>query len=193
MSRQPLRLLPVLAAAATLAACEAETRITKYHPFFANMPDARTGQPPVGGRDTAFTDPGAVPDDRTIIKNRDGSVTLVSKSVRQLMRHLERTLDDGKQDDLIFEQLIAEETKKYIRSEGTDPKEYVAYLHECRRDIGLFFARMPVGEHSPTVVFEPTGDKQYCVRLTGASANGVRFTKLWVALEKGTFKLLWLS
>lgn len=175
------------------SACTPEEKVVRYKPFLSGIPDAKTGMPVVTGPGDSVAISAEDTDNTGIIKNRDGSTTLVTKSVRQLMRHLERTLDDGKQDEIIFDQLIAEDTKQYIRSQNTDPREYVAYLHNQRREIALFFARLPVGEGSPNAVFEPTGNKQYVVRLTGAAAKGLRFTKLWVALEKGNFKLLWLS
>lgn len=177
--------------AALLAGCAPEERVVRYKPFLANLPDAKTGQPAVGVE--ARRAPEAGPDDDgSIIRNRDGSVTLVSKSIRQLMRHIERTLDN-EEDDLFFEQLVADATKQHLRAEGIDPREFVSSLRERRRDIAVLFARLPVGEYSPGAVFEPVGDRMYVVRLTGPAARDIRFTKLWVALEKGQYKLVWFS
>jgi hypothetical protein len=108
------------------------------------------------------------------------------------MAHLERTLDEG-EDDLIFDQLVSEETKRHMEREGRDPREVVAMLKLSRRDLAQMFARMPFGEQSPTARFEQTAKRQYVLRLTGAAAKDVKFTKLWVALEGGSFKFLWVS
>ena len=45
------------------------------------------------------------------VKNPDGTTTLIAKTVRQMMTHLERCLDEG-EDELLIDQVISDKTKQ---------------------------------------------------------------------------------
>jgi hypothetical protein len=173
-----------------LPSCAREEKVVRYKPFFANIADARQGQPPVQPN-AGYHDPTAYSGESRI-ENPDGSVRLISKSVRQLMSHIERTLDDG-DDDLFLEQLLSEETKRHYRGEGKDPADAVAYFHEHRRDIATLFARMPFGEYSPSIIRTKTGRNQWKFELIAAAKRDSPLTELWVALEDGEYRLIWIE
>lgn len=187
-------MLALWLALATLAGCETETRVLRYKPFFTGLEGATFGEAPV------LDHPSVRPEDPTaagkepklIIEHPDGSVTLVSRSPRHVMTHLEHWLD-ADEDDVLLEQVLAEETKEHFRSQGKDPMVYIKQLHQDRRDIAAFFARIPQAEHTPTVLLDQPGNKTWIIRLVGAPAQGLRFTKLWVKQEQGQWRLLWLS
>ncbi len=208
-SRSALSPSPLLCRAAALSlvsacvlagACEPQQRIVRYHPFLADVAGAKTGTPTVGPRYDRFQDPTAVPDGKIVIDNPNGSKTLVSKTIRHLMTHIETQLDEaiaegdwGPAHERLLNQVISEETNRHFRDEGRQPKEAIEFLIDHRRDIALMFSRMPFGEQSPTIIMQPDGPRRYIVRLTGAATKGLAYTELWVVQEKGNWRLLWIS
>lgn len=176
--------------------CEREANVVRYKPFFTGITGAEVtrgvGAQPVNAND-GYIDPTRLPSDaKLVIENPDGSKTLVAKSLRHMMGHLERCLDEG-DDDLLMDQVISEKTKEHYRSQGKDPQEIMRFLKRNRRDIAKLFARMPMGEYTPTVILEQPGDKMWVVRLTGAAARDMKFTKLWARLEEGNWRFVWVD
>ncbi|MBC7835065.1 MAG: hypothetical protein H7Y88_08180 [Phycisphaerales bacterium] len=181
-----------LALGAVPTGCERESKVTKYRPFFTGVAGAQTQTGPIGAARDDIKPFDAVTDGKIVQESPTGEKVLVSRSVSHLMSHIQNTLDD-EEDIILIEQVFSDALKEYLKGEGYTPEQYAEYLHECRRDLGLMFARMPFGERSPSAVFQKTAKKQYCLKLTGQAARGVRFTRLWVILEGGQFKLLWIS
>ncbi|MBX3357470.1 MAG: hypothetical protein KF745_03490 [Phycisphaeraceae bacterium] len=180
----------LVVASAVLAGCGQEERVVQYKPFFAGLEGAKTGEPAVLGNGSSAAAP---TDESDLIKTLpDGRKTVNARTVRQLILVIEQLLAEP-DDELMFDQVISETTKQHLISQGRDPKAYVQYLHAQRREIARLFARMPLGEHSPTVIFEATDKNQFVVRLTGAAANGLYFTRIWVAMDRGRYRLVWIS
>jgi hypothetical protein len=174
-------------------ACQNDEKVIKYHPFLANLPDAKTQTKPVGDRfGGKFADPTAVPDNKIVIEKPDGQKILIARSVRQMMTHVEQTLDDG-DEVLLYEQVISQETKEQYRAKGKDPLQIIDYLKEHRKQIAVLFSRMPFAEQSPNVILEQPGDKVFLIRLTGLAAKDTEFTRLWAKMEKGNWKFLWVD
>ncbi len=198
-----------------LAGCETEDKILKYRPFLSNVQGATTQTPAVGvetgepakvttsshedGATTTMSndepvDPSVVAEsyyDR-LAKLPDKHVKLEAGDIGTLIRHLRWTLDEDR-DEILIDQLLAEDLIERLRMKGEDPLDYVDWLHENRRDIEAMLARMPMAERSPTVTFVQTAKKQYCISLTGSAEKGMKFTELWVAMERGKYRLLWIS
>ena len=132
------RVAALLAAAgATLltAGCERESKVLRYRPFFTGLDGATTATPAVGAEMMRLPGPGEGEDeDRIVFVNPDGSVRLVSRSVRDLMTHIERTLAED-QDKLFIEQLLSRRTIEHLASQGQTPEDLVADLKLLRRDI----------------------------------------------------------
>jgi hypothetical protein len=175
-----------------LAACQPERKVVSYHPFFEGVPGAQLGTAPVGPRFENRVDPTAAPPEGIVIEKPDKSKVLISRSIRHLMTHLENTLSSG-EDDLLFDQLIADAAKEEFRAQGKDPREIVTYLKKNHEDIRALFGRMPFAEQSPSVILLQPGNKVMHLKLTGLAAEDVRFTHLWVRLEKENWKLLWID
>lgn len=188
MSRSPL--LPLLLALpALLPACAREERVVSYKPFFAGIADAQT-QTPAAGYHGPPVDPSAAPGGQIVIRNEDGSVTLVSRSGRHLLQHVERTVRED-QRDLFVEQLLSDATRQEYLDRGLDPGQAFDTLRARRHDIALLAARMPLGEHSPHVLMTKLGDRVYRVRLTGASRRGLKWTGFDMVFERGNWRLRW--
>ena len=178
-----------------LSACAPEEKVVRYKPFFAGLEGAEfSGQKPVlNDPKVRPNDPTASkPDEKIVIENKDGTVTLVSRCPKHVMIHLEHFLD-ADEDDVLVEQVLSDETKEYFRKQGKDPHEYIKELKESRKDIAIFFARIPAAEHTPTVLVDPVGNKTWRIRLTGRPAEGLKYTRLWVKPEGGIWKLVWLD
>jgi hypothetical protein len=182
-------------ALAALAGCTPETKVTHYRPFFTGVGGAEFSTEPVNPNKD-FVDPTQVgPEAKLVTEHDDGSKTYIARSPRHVMAHLETILDENSEmgDQELLDQLISDKTKQHYREQGKDPMEFVADLRNARKDIAKFFARMPMGEQSPTVLIDQPGDNIWVVRLTGAATKGLRFTKLWVRLEGVQWKLMWLK
>ena len=97
-------------ALAPLTACE--TRIIRYNPPLANLPGAQTGIQPVYGEDLAVLN-APISKDATaepVIKNPDGTKTLVSRNARDLIFHIASTMRED--DEKTFtEQVLSEATR----------------------------------------------------------------------------------
>lgn len=184
---------PVLSvlAALLLGACQAEEKVVRYNPFLANVPGAETQTRPVGQRFKNYQDPTRVEGDRTIIENPDGSIRLVAKSVRHLMTNIQLCLE-YEDDEILFEQVISEQTKQEFQARGKDPHEAVEFLKANRAEIAQMFARMPFGEQSPNIIIQQPARRTMVLELTGLAAKGMKFTELWAVMEKGNWKLLWI-
>jgi hypothetical protein len=175
--------------------CSPQERVTSYKPFFTGVGGAEFGgQAPVdplsGRRDPTVTPP----EFKTIIEHDNGTKTYLTPSPAILLAHVEALLDEGtpEADKALLEQLIDEKTKDHYRTHGADPAEYITYLHQNRKQIAKTFARMPMAEHTPTVIVEQPGDRQWVLHLTGQASEGVKFREVWVRQDMGMWRLEWL-
>lgn len=148
--------------------------------------------------DAAADQPDDARADAAVSKGRravgpDGRPVLLTPSVRDVMVHLMITLRDG-EDDLLFDQLIAESTKEHFRAQGLDPRTQVlTYLRDHREDIQALFDRMPAAERSPGVMFRKSGRRRFEVYPSGFDTRDLRLRSLWVEQERGAWKLAWIS
>ncbi len=193
-----------LAAGALLAllACESDDRVVRYKPFFTGLEGANFGDqaPVVGDRATTPRREAKQPEaasepefeNKLFTLNLDGSKRLVLASPLHVMRLLELLLDEG-EDKTIADQLFSEKTRLEFGGTAESAVQAVDYLHQHRRDIAVLFARMPLAENSPTVIVDQPGDRVWVIRLTGRPAEGLRFTRLWVRLESGKWKFMWVT
>lgn len=180
-----------------LAACASEEKVVSYKPFFSGIGSAEFGTAPVqSARTGATADPTEVaPDEKLVIIADDGTRTYISRTPRNVMGHLMSVLDENtpEGDAAFLDQMVSEKTIEYYRSNGKDPADFIKELRARQKDIAKSFARMPMAEHSPTVIIEQPGDRTWCIRLTGAAAKDVRYTQFWVRLERKQWKLMWLK
>lgn len=183
----------VVAMALCLGACATEEKVVRYKPFLTGIEGAKFGQEPVLG-DPRVTpaDPTEVPDNKIVREEPDGSKTLIARSPVHVMQHVERCLDEN-EDDLLLEQMVAQSTKDYYAAQGKDPKAFIRELHAKRKDIAKLFARMPQGESSPTVLLRQLPDRVWRIDVVGGFAKDLRLTRLWVQMERGQWKLMWVD
>lgn len=182
-----------------LAACQDE-KVVNYKPFFSGLEGVKTATPPV-----AAEAPSAIPkadngEEMGLVKeNQDGSVTLVIKSGRNLMAHIQRTLA-GSEDpaeavvlkDQFTRQVLSEITRGEYQERGRDPGEAYDLAKKSQKDIAKMFNRMPMGEYSPNVLMDQIGRNMIRVRLTGQARRDLtKWTGFDMVLEKGNWRLRW--
>lgn len=179
-----------------LGACASQEKVVRYKPFLTGIDGATFGGPkgsqgPVDPN-AGYTDPTANSEEKLVTENPDGTKTLISRCPLHVMSHLERFLDEH-DDRTLIEQVISEKTLAEFRSRGQTDVELLDYLYANRRNIAMMFARMPLAEHSPTVIVDQPGDKTWVIRLTGSSTRGLACTRLYVRLERGQWRFLWIN
>lgn len=198
------RVLPfVLVAAAVaifFAACTPEEKVVRYKPFLANLKPALgegmtlkyNEEPVVGDPRVTPPSPSDAKGEAAIDESPDGKKKLVAHTPAHVMQLVERCLDEN-EDRLLLDQMVAESTKEYFRAQGKDPIGFVEDLHAKRKDIAKLFSRMPQGENSPTVILHQLPDRVWRIELIGGYAKDMRFTRLWVQMEKGQWRLMWVD
>jgi hypothetical protein len=186
-----------LALSLALAACENTEKTLRYKPFFSGLSDPRIEtrfgtQPVTDSPVLKPIDPGAGADNRIRITSDDGKLTLISRAPVHVMSHVQTCLDNGEFDEL-FEQIVAESTKSHFRSQGKDPRTYLEFLKDNEKNIAKLFSRMPQGENSPSAVLRQLPDRVWRIDVTGAFAKDLELTRLWVQMERGSWKLMWID
>lgn len=182
----------------TLAACESDQKVIEYKPFFTGLEGAEFGgQQPVVNRDLpagGAVDAAEIDEaqNKLVVENPDGSKRLILASPLHVMRLTELLLNEG-HDQLMIDQLFSEKTLLEFGGPDRSAQQAVDYLREHQRDLSILFARMPLAENSPTVIVDQPGDRTWIIRLTGKPAEGLRFTRLWVRMEHGKWKFLWVT
>lgn len=172
--------------------CAQEQRITRYHPFMANLPDVKTGTAPVGNVLGNAQDPTAARSETLVIERPNGDKTLVSGNIRQLLYHMVNCLANDELE-LFYDQLVATETKQDYRSKGKEGFAFVEFLKQNESDIVMLAARMPMAEHTPSVALDQPSRNVFKLSLTGIAKVDMAYTVLWAVHEKGTWKLMWVE
>lgn len=203
-----------------MASCAPEEKVTRYKPFFAGLEGAETREPAVfdrpaaepAGRADASEPSAPVGSDAEAqeraredaakhqVRNKDGSIKLISKSGVHLMGHIERCLRE-RDAKLFASQVLCAETVREFRERGLDPQEALAMLLPHERDINKLFARLPMGEHTPSAIAENVGRNVRRVRLDDQTLWTMRnretdqmlkYRGFDMVLEGGNWRLRWL-
>lgn len=188
-------MMRVLCAAAVLlaAGCETETRVVRYKPFFTGLEgaDVRMREQPVLEGEDRY-DLTAAAGGRIVIEHADGSKTLIARNGRHLMSHIMMTLAEG-DEELFTQQVLSERTRQEYLARGLDPAEAFRTLskEQNKKELSKTFARMPMGERSPTVITKKLGRNLWRVKLTGKAAEGLRWEGFDMIMEGGNWRLVW--
>lgn len=171
--------------------CETEQTIISSNNLFSNIPGAVSGVPQA--KPSAAVAPKEFTEEELVVKNPDGTVTLRSPQVSSVMLHLSRELNKDPVDErLIYDQLVSNATKQFLRAENRDPTESITFLKDNRLELFELMGLMPAAERTPGVFLERSESRNiYRLRLTGPMARVTKYTELWVALEGGNWKFYW--
>ncbi len=127
---------------------------------------------------------------QTRVTNPDGSITLHSPTVRDLMRHILETIA-ADEKDLFTKQLLSSKTRAEFTERGIDPGEAFDMLKRRRQDLRRLFSAMPVGEFTPGVLMTPVARNVF--RLSAEGDPNMPWTFMDVVYEKGEYRLRWFG
>lgn len=127
--------------------------------------------------------------DRRIIAE-DGTITLKSPTISDLMRHMLETLVND-EEELFTEQLLSTVTTREFIERGYDPAEAFRELQRREKDVRALFRAIPIGEFTPGVFLRNVGPNMFRLGIKGDP--DLRWSFIDVVLEKGQYKLRWLG
>jgi hypothetical protein len=184
-----MRSLTAILTLIVLGACYREQRLVNYRPPFTGIEGAVFQTEPTRTADElpAQADPTTL-----FIEHDDGSRTLVISTGRHLMVHIRRCLAEDQVEEFT-EQVLSEVTRDEYLVRGLDPEEAFHTLKERERDVALLFSRMPMGEHSPTVLMQKIAHRTYRIKVTGHAAKGLTWTMMDMRFEDGHWRLRWFG
>lgn len=180
----PLLLLP----GATLCGCTYE-RIVSQSGLLTGLDGAESKIPPKR-QARALPDFLRTPEGGIRIENEDGTITLYSKSVRQLMAHISTTIGNNERE-LFVEQVLSERTKDEFYERGLDPGLAFDELKRRERDIGRLFYFLPMGEYTPGVYMQTIGRNVFRIKLSKVTNESLYWIGMDVVFEDSNFKLRW--
>lgn len=170
-----------------LPACVESTTTQVNKPFFAGINSGggfRTLQNAAKNGDT----PIERPDPRVV--SPDGTITLNSPTVSDLMRHILETIVN-EEEELFTEQMLSKVTTQEFLDRGFDPVEAHREMVRRQKDIRALFQAMPAGEFTPGVLMENVGRNTFRLAIKGDP--GLRWSFMDVVLEQGSYKLRWFG
>ena len=134
--------------------------------------------------------PGAGGGEPRRLVSDDGTITLRSPTVADLMRHMLETIA-ADEEDLFTEQLRSSVTRREFVERGYDPVEAFRELKRRQDDLRALFRAMPVGEYTPGVMMRQVGRNTF--RLGVKGDPDLKWSFLDVVLERGNYTLRWLG
>lgn len=195
----------LLATVFLVCGCTEETRVISSRGPLLGLPDAdrggaltRDGAPLSGGEGLNGLE--TVPESELIRTTPTGERFIISQSPRHVVLLMRRLLSSPDPADkvLLYNQLIADDTKKRAMMEGNEPTRVLEHLVDNQSDILAMLNAMPMGELSPSVVHQRiddgSGKRRELLRLRDSAARQLEFTELFVQREpSGQYRFLWVK
>lgn len=183
----------ILSASLLLCSCAEEQKELSYKTAFDGLEGAERAGKPIGPKSGPATlNPDTFSDDQLIRKTVKGEETLVLAMPRHVIVHLRNLLTNDK-DDLLYNQLVSDATKKRFLLEGQEPREVIEFLKSNKRDILELLGAMPMGELATDVVMERGDGDTYRLRIRSSRSRMLKYSNLWIVREGGRYKFLWVS
>ena len=173
---------------ATLPGCTYE-RIVSQSGLLTGL-DGAQSQIPAKREARALPDFLRTPDEGIRVEDEDGTVTLYSKSVRQLLALISSTIANGERE-LFVEQLLCQRTKDEFYERGLDPSLAFDELVRRERDVGRLFYFMPMGEYTPGLYLKTIGRNTFRLKLGRANNESLHWIGIDVVFEDNNYKLRW--
>ena len=174
--------------------CE-ERRVVRGSPMLGSLPGAQVGsairptEPARENRRVAVIDESEA---SLRVEHPDGSVTLVSRTGRQLMSHIFTTLDQD-EGELFVEQVLSEMTRREFAQRGVDPMEGFRYLKTHERAIRKLFNAIPMGEFTPGTFMKPQGENVFRLEAPKMLHRNLAWTFMDMVYEDGHWRLRWFG
>ena len=169
-----------------LPACtETTTQVNK--PFFSGI-NSGGGFRTLKNASESGIAPVERPDPRVV--DPDGTITLSSPTVSDLLRHILETIAN-EEEDIFTEQLLSKITKREFVDRGFDPVEAHREMTRRQDDIRALFRAMPAGEFTPGVFMRNVGSNTFRLAIKGDP--DLHWSFIDVVLERGNYKLRWFG
>lgn len=175
------------------SACTQE-RVVRSRPAFAGLPGASGAQVIDEDYDKRLAQSGLrpapdQPPEREVV-NPDGTRTLITRTVRDLMFHLASTLEKNERD-LLVGQLLSRTTVAEFVERGHDPALAFDLLKSIEPDVRELFTRLPAGELTVGAIMEPLPGRAVRLRLPVEVAGRNRLIGFDAIPERAQWKLRW--
>jgi hypothetical protein len=153
--------------------------------------DGAQSQIPAKREARALPDFLRTPDEGIRVEDEEeGTITLYSKSVRQLMAHITTTIGNDEKD-LFVEQLLSKRTKEEFYERGLDPGLAFDELKRRERDVGRLFYFMPMGEYTPGLYLKTIGPNTFRLQLSRVTNESLHWIGIDVVFENKNYRLRW--
>jgi len=173
-------------------AISCEEHVVYNRPMLAGLPGVETGRQVTGPRHTGADTGAALADTDIVVKNPDGTTTLIARNGRHLMIHIYNTLQEDKAD-LFVEQVLAERTREAYYRRGLQPVEAFRTLRKRRADVKKLFDQMPMGEYTPGLYVRNLADNITRLEANGPGARDLHWTSMDMVFEAGNWRLVWFD
>lgn len=183
--------LAILCAASllVLSGCTYE-RVVSQKGILVGLDGAQSGIP-AKREGRALPDFLRTPDEGIRVEDEEaGTITLYSKSVRQLMAHITTTIGNDEKD-LFVEQLLSKRTKEEFYERGLDPGLAFEELKRRERDVGRLFYFMPMGEYTPGLYLKTIGPNTFRLQLSRVTNESLHWIGIDVVFEDKNYRLRW--
>lgn len=171
-----------------LGGCRYE-RVVSQSGLLTGLDGAQSGLP-AKRQARALPDFLRTPDEGIRVEHEDGTITLYSKSVRQLMAHISTTVSNAEKE-LFLDFLLSDRTKEEFYERGLDPGLAFDELVRRERDIGRLFYYMPMGEYTPGLYLKTIGRNTFRLKLPRANNQSLYWLGMDVVFEQSNYKLRW--
>jgi hypothetical protein len=179
-----------------LCGCGEETRVVRRDGGLLGLPGSVASDPSTVGKAVRHSDLVPIDDtpasDELVIKNQDGSRTLVSRNPRHVMYHVMQSVDKN-EVELFTEQMLSRRTREDFYQRGLDPREAMTMLRARRDDIAELFRAMPQGDLTPGMYMQKVGDNTFRLEVFGRMTERLSWTFMDVVLEEGRWRLRWFG
>ncbi len=130
------------------------------------------------------------PEEGIRVEDEDGTITLYTKSIRQLMTQITLCIQNDERD-LFVEQVLSQITKDEFYERNLDPGYAFDELVARQRDIFRMFYFMPMGEYTPGLFTKSIGRNVFRLQLSRARNEELYWIGIDSVFEKGNYRLRW--
>lgn len=181
----------LLAVSLFLPAC-VEERVVYDRPLLSGLPGTETSRPVTGPRYSGPDPRAEVADDQIVVKNPDGTKTLIAKTGRHLMIHIHNALQEDDAATFV-DQILSEQTREEYYRRGLDPVEAFKTLKKHRADVKKLFDQMPMGEYTPGLYVRNMPGKITRLEANGSGIRDLDWIAIDMVMEQGNWKLVWFA
>lgn len=174
-----------------IAGCTPYERVVSRSSLLSSLEDTNdTGNVPTKKASRTLPDFLRNPEEGIRVEDEDGTITLYTKSIRQLMTQITLCIQNDERD-LFVEQVLSQITKDEFYERNLDPGFAFDELVARQRDIFRMFYFMPMGEYTPGLFTKSIGRNVFRLQLSRARNEELYWIGIDSVFEKGNYRLRW--